>query len=433
MSPGRLGRRALLAGLLGAGATGALERIPAGGTLRLEIPWRLDGVDPHDLHDPAAALLGPALFDTLYGAAGTGPFPSLAHTLPEARPDGALAIELRPQLLGSDGRRLTAADVAWSLERSRARGAAGVLAPFSTFRAAADRPAVVTRGPSTAALAEALTTPVTAIVTSRSTPARTDGTGAFRLEARPWGLELLRNVRAARGAAFLERVTVRAAGDLAAALRAFEAGDADLGWLGAGLHGRRKDAAPFEGPPLGWVVLRTGREAGAWSAPGIAQALADGVGADRLAPLGLREVANARNAAGWTGAPSALLVDEGSPHLLEIARTLAAALGRPGHAVTATGVPHGELAARRASGAYTLMLDFVRSLGDRAPEVQLALLTAERPALARRPPRVAPPTARDVARTLTLGVVGRLAVVGAVATRVRGIAGWSLGDVWVGG
>lgn len=76
------------------------------------------------------------------------------------------------------------------------------------------------------------------------------------------------------------------------------------------------------------------------------------------------------------------------------------------------------------------MLDFVRPLGPSPEETLLYLLTAGNPALARRPPRLTGQSVRDVARSLSLGVLGRLRVEGAVLPDVRALEPWQLGAVW---
>ena len=50
-------------------------------------------------------------------------------------------------------------------------------------------------------------------------------------------------------------------------------------------------------------------------------------------------------------------MDDASPHLVEIARTVAPILSRPGHEVTATPVARAEIARRRARGKATLAIE----------------------------------------------------------------------------
>jgi hypothetical protein len=124
------------------------------------------------------------------------------------------------------------------------------------------------------------------------------------------------------------------------------------------------------------------------------------------------------------------LVAAESAQLRQIAQALAAALSRSGNPVRDQPVPRAEFELRRSERRFALMLDFVRPLGSSAEATLLGLLTAENPALARRPPRLAGQSVRDLARTLSLGVIGRLRLVGAVLPDVRALEQWQLGAVF---
>jgi len=89
-----------------------------------------------------------------------------------------------------------------------------------------------------------------------------------------------------------------------------------------------------------------------------------------------------------------------------------------------------ELAERRSSGRYALMLDFVRALGPPGRTTLLALLAAANPALAARPPHAPSDDPVDLARTLPLGVVGALRVTGAHVAGLDGLQTWQLGNVY---
>jgi hypothetical protein len=121
-------------------------------------------------------------------------------------------------------------------------------------------------------------------------------------------------------------------------------------------------------------------------------------------------------------------VADDAPQLRLAAETLASALSRPGHELRAVALPRAECARRRASGDFALLVDFVRVIGPRGPLTQLALLSAENPELAKRPPRLTDFSPRAIARGLSLGVVGELWVEGAHAPAFRGLSGWQLGD-----
>jgi peptide/nickel transport system substrate-binding protein len=395
---------------LSPGQARALGRIPLKGALRLVVPWRLDTLDPHSLFDPVAAMFGHALCDTLYQLDERGrPYPVLAQALPEPSPRGA-RLRLRPNLATGAGRALSGHDVVFSLERAKSLGAAALLAGLSKAESSRSEPlTVVVPGAEPEPLARALSSPLTAIVPRGYSQTQPDGTGAFRARFARNELLLERNMRAARGPSYLERVEVSTAVDLADSLRAFEAGDADVSWLGTGLHRPRVGAVAYDAGLFGWMVLRTGRDLGAWGAPGVMQEVLDSIPAARVAHLGLRAPAAKPSGKAWAGPACDLLVLARSPYSLTVARTVAAVLGSPGHEVRVVEVPAPDVDRARSSQRFSLLLDFVRPLG---------------------PPRDAPGDVRLAARTLPLGVLGELHLDGAFAAHVRGLAGFQLGDAW---
>ena len=427
----RFGRRALALGLLSAFPALALGRKAYGGTLRLAVPWSVQRLDPHELDDPLAALFAAAICDPLYALDSTGrPYPALAEALPEPTAQGA-RVRLRAGLRSAKNQPLSAADLRASVERAQKRAGAALLADLAALRAVRGDPlALEFVGVNAATLGARLASPLAALLPRGYSPLEPDGTGAFQARLEPGRLLLLRNPNAARGAAFLDRVEVRAFSDLSDALRAFEAGNVDVGWLGSGLHRPRGGAVSFLGAAYGWAVLRTGRVRGGWGAPGVLQQLIDGVDPDRLRHSGLDGLpTTARPSAGWGGGPAEVLVADDAPQLALVARTLVTALSRPGHELTLVPTSRVELARRRVTRDFSLWVDFVRNLGPKGPMTQLALLAAVSPELAKKPPRIGDFDARAIARGLTLGVIGELWATGAQAPAFQGLAGWQLGDV----
>jgi len=426
-----LSRRAWLLAMGATATAAALGRTPFGGRLRLRLPWATNSIDPHALDDPTAALFGASIADPLYALDSQGrPYPTLARGLPEATTKGAV-VRLRPNLNTGRGRALDARDLLFSLRRARDRGAVALLSPLANpVPHPHDGWAVVFPGAEPLAVARALTSPLTALLPRGFSRLRPDGTGAFVATAGRKRLVLARNPTAARGPAYLDAIEVTAAADLADALRSFESGDSDLGWLGRGLHRPRPGSVPFNAGSLGWVVLRTGTEAGSWGAPGVAQQLLDRIGAAALSHLGLHGVPAPAGDPAWGGDPCDLLVANDAPHLAGIARTIAGLLTRPGHEIRAAERSRRNLEQRLQRSRFSLMLDFVRPLGPSSEDALLSLLTAADPALARRPPRLKGLAPRRVAQTLPLGVVGELRIEGAHMPRTQGLAGWDLGGVW---
>jgi peptide/nickel transport system substrate-binding protein len=439
-----LSRRAFLAGLVGVraallapGEAQAMGRTPLGGRLSFHVPWPTGALDPHDLRDPMAALFGAAVADPLFALDVNGaPFYALANSLP-TRENGETVVRLREGLRTARNVPLDAHDVIFSVERARARGAYAVMGdvPKPLLRKG-DPLAVVFGTADPQHLARALASPLLAILPRRFTPTAPDGTGAFRADVSSGGLVLTRNPLAARGAAFLDAVEVSPAEDLKTSLRAFEAERDDLGWLGMGLHDGRRGAVRFDLGRAAWVVLLCGPDAGPASLPGAAQRLADAIPPARLAHLGLGPLPPASGDPLWPGPPTDLLVDEASPHLVEVARAVVPVISNPGHEVSLKPVPRAEIARRRARGAATLAVELVRPLGNGPHHVMMALASAEDPArgrdVAKIPHHGPVVSARTLTGQLRAGVLGDVRVSGGVMpeyvlARSAGGEGWDLG------
>ena len=423
-------RRAFLA-TLGVSPLGhALGRTPHGGRLRLALPWPIQSLDPSLLGDGFAALFAGAVFDSLYGLdASQAPYPTLADGLPTKLAEGS-KLTLRPGLRSGSGRPLGAADVIASIARARARGAAGVLGEIDAPKPLpADPLSVVFPLSAPDAVARALASPLVPLVPRGFSPTAPDGTGAFRVELGRGRATFTRNPNAARGGAFLDSIEVSAVSDLAELLRGFEAGSSDVGWFGSGLYRAVKDAVPFEAPRYGFAVLLSGKAAGAWGAPGALQPLLDAVPAQQLAHLGLRALpAQASGSTRWGGPTTSIAVLSGAPQLLAVARALATTLATPGHDLMVAEKSAEELAGLRDTRQFGLMVDLVRA-GPTPREVELALRTAASPEAARRAPKTASLSPRDLGKQLALGVIGELSVHGARRAALVGLESWQLGGV----
>jgi len=441
-----IARRQLIAwgALLAAGAAlysrsaAALGRIPLDGKIAMTLPWPLDRVDPHDIADPGAALFGPALFEQLYALDAAGePFPTLAADAPVIETTRTV-IRLREGLVTAQGAPLDARDALFSIQRAKKGAAAawwGDLPAPLPHRS--DRRALVFATTDAARLARTLSSPLFALVPRTFDPAHPDGTGAMTAELGPSRMVLRRNGNAARGPSFLEAITVEQASDLSSSLRSFEGKLTDVGWLGAGLHGARPGAQSFDMGSVAWIVLQTGTEAGTWGGPGVAQSLLDGLAPERFQRFGLGSMPAPTGSAEWGGRPCELWVHEGSAFMGELGRTLSSLLSRPGHEVAVKAAPAVEMARRRAAGAFSLMLGIVRAFSVTGLGSHIALAAAIDPKnareLLRRPPRLATFDPRTVTRTLTLGVLGELRVMGAHAPDVHlarspTAEGWDLGS-----
>lgn len=426
----KLRRRCFLAASLTLAPAASMTRAKYGGKLRLKLPVALGALDPHAIDDLGSALFAEAVFDTLFALDASGAaFPALASMLPEVTPRG-VRVQLRPGLKTAHGKRLDGRDIVFSLQRSAASGGTAWLSSIPSpllDRAHTDSVLFATTDPNQ--LASVLAGPITAIVPRGFNRLRPDGTGAFSARLSSDGLTLVRNDLAARGPAFLDRITAAPATDLSDALRAFETGDVDIGWLGRGLHKPRSGAQSFDAGPLGWIVLHSGARANAWGRPGVAQELAEQLPPARFTHLGLRAMSAARPGQGWGGPAGQLLVDRASAQLVEIASIVASLLSRPGHELSVAPLGRTELRAARASRQFLLMLDFVRSLDRKAEDATSALYTAAAPELGRHPPRLRS-SAGVVARALPLGVIGEVHVYGAHLPSLVQLNDWDLAGCW---
>jgi peptide/nickel transport system substrate-binding protein len=412
----------------------ALGRTPVAGKLVFAVPWPVRSIDPHDLFDPAAALFGHTLFDPLFAVdAGGEPYPTLAAELPNAQGNKTI-LRLREGLVSAKGQPIGAGDVLFSIERARRAGALAWWGDLTMPEVREGDPlTLVFAATDPARLARTLSSPLLAVVPRGFDRSDPDGTGAMMAETSDTRLLLRRNPSAARGASFLDQITVEQAPDLSDSLRSFEGNLTDVGWLGSGLHAPRPGAAPFDMGSAGWIVLHTGAEAGTWGAPGTAQRLLDSLPPERLERFALGPVPPATAAGGWGGRPCELLIEEGSAYLDELARTLASLLSRPGHEVTPKTLSAGELARRRSTGNYSLLLGIARPFGRPGMATFIALAAAADPVAAleaaRRPPLLAGFAPRMLTRTLKLGVLGELRILGAHAPDVR-LARSTGGDGW---
>lgn len=400
----------------------------------MTLPWPVDRIDPHDVSDPCAALFAHALFDELYALDGSGePFATLAADLPTVEAGRAI-VRLREGLATARGTRLDARDLLFSVQRAR-KGAASAWwgdLPVPALHAK-DRLALVFATTDGAKLARTLASPFFALVPKNFDPARPDGTGAMLAEPAADRLVLRRNPAAARGPSYLDEIAIDQAADLSSSLRSFEGKLTDVGWLGSGLHGARPGAEAFDMGNIAWIVLQTGAEAGPWGGAGVAQRILDGVAPERFQRFGLGPLPAPIGSAEWGGRPCELWVRDGSAFMGELARTLASLLSRPGHEVAVRAAPAAEIAHRRTAGTFSLMLGIVRPFAPTPLGAHVALAAAIDPKNAveilRRPPRISTFDPRVVARTLPLGVLGEMRVMGAHAPDLH-LARSPAGEGW---
>jgi peptide/nickel transport system substrate-binding protein len=411
MSGARLSRRAFVAASLIASVARGKGRTPLGGKVTMHVPWPIGPIDPHRIDDPIAAIFGDALFDPLFTADGA---PALADGEPEMEGTSTVKVKLRLNLKTAREKPLGTKDAVWSIARARTMSARGLLSDIPVPRE--DGRTLYFAMKDAARLKTALSSPLVAMLPTGYDPTTGDGTGAFRYSVSGNTMTLTRNRFAARGPAFLDEVVVGAASDMSAGLVAFEAGSDDIGWLERGLHEPRAGSKSFDYGAAGWAVLYTGRDAGSWDAPGIAQRIADGIPYARLASLHPGNPWPPDAPQPWGGPPTTLIVRDDAPWLVAMANAIAAAITNPGHEVTVRPTPAAEIVAKRTSRLYGLMLDVVRNPTGGALGTSVLLATANDPSkagdLMAHPPKLGDVPARTLTRTLRLGVVGEIKVAG---------------------
>jgi peptide/nickel transport system substrate-binding protein len=389
----------------------------------MRLPYATSRIDPHDLFDPLAAVLGSAIADTAYGRDARGVvYPALADGFPFVE-NGQTAVRLRPGLISARGKAVGGRDLAWSVARARKAGAAALFAHITPWvQSDKNDPHIARFGDvDPKVLALLLTSPLTAVLPVGFDAAKPDGTGAFVGDPSARALVLRRNPFASRGPSNLEQVRVSRGHDLADSLKAFEAGADDVGWLGLGFYGSRPGARPFNYREVGWVVLVTGKSAGALHKPGVAQKLANAVPVESL-HVGLSARSGAGSQQAWSGGDAALVYDAGVPQLKEIADVVAAQLSSSGGTITPRPLGTDAVRRLRSTEAFSLALDVVRHPGPITMGPLLALSTAESVntgiAVAKKPPSKRLGAADTLTRNLHLGVLGGLRAEGGVIQAV---------------
>ncbi len=432
-----LSRRALLlaagAAALWPGSARGLGRTPLGGRLSFAVPWSLGSVDPHDLTDAGGALFGGALFDTLFVPdPKLGLRPALAESMPTQEPYGT-AVRLRPGLRSAAGKGLDARDVIASIQRARALGGAAALHALGEVSGHPKEPLTVVMRGAALSSARALSSPVAAITPRGFDPARPDGTGPFAATRSSGTLTLRRNAHASTGASFLDEIVVEQAADLKQSLRDFEAGRHDLGWLGSGLFGSRSGSVKFDLGAVGLLVVAATRESGTIAKAGALQRLLDLLPKARLGHLNLGALPEGSDSVAWDDTPIDVYADAASAHLVEVAKALSDVLSRPGHEVRVRRASASEILAKRRRGEPMLSCHALRPVAPGVAGEAISLATLDDPSrapdVAAKPPAGA--SAREVARSLRVGVLGELRLSGAIMptwhlARARG-SGWDLG------
>ena len=264
---GRTRLVAVALALATAGVARGESRVPFGGTLEMawfSAPTTLDPAEALGFSEVEAARL---IYDTPFRLDGEGkPVPHLALSL-EVEPGGRKArLEIRPGVQFHDGTALTAADVAASLSRARARVGGWVLGPIRTAQATSPTVIELTLTRKTPELAALLAAPAAAVTPRGREPGKLPiGSGPFAIEK--WGgagsreLTLIAFPRHFAGRPFLERIVTRSFGARQGESAAYERGAIGWSYRGAVAFPDRKPRFPtlsFLSPAVATVFVGFG-------------------------------------------------------------------------------------------------------------------------------------------------------------------------------
>ena len=403
------------------------------GKLKLVLPWPVRASIRTIRSIPTAALFAHAVFDQLYALDAAGePFPTLAADLPATEGGKrwcGCAKGCSPPRGGSSTHVMSSFRCNALVAASPPLG--GEICPPQHRTERSARGGVLDRR--RLRIAKTLSSPLFALVPRAFDPSSPDGTGAMtpQISGRACCSNAMRTPRAARRFSRRSRSTKRPIFPR----RCDRSRATSPTSVGSELGCTRLAPVPlrFDLGSVAWIVLQTGNEAGSWGAPGLAQRLLDGLAPEQLQHFGLGQLPAPSGNAEWGGKPCELLVQEGSAYLDELARTVSS----PAFASGSRGERQARAGARahrrRASGTYSLALGVVRPFAGPGIATLVALAAAVDPSsaleLMRSPPRLSTFSPRALTRTLRLGVLGELRVVGAHAPDVR-LAKSTAGEGW---
>lgn len=327
---------------------------------------------------------------------------------------GRSIIELRPHMQFSSGQPIDARAAVASLNRSQRLSATlktlGAAAVYGGTQLSLSLPHTESQ-----ALARLLSSSRAAILPANYSPESPEGCGAFLVTRSHGQLVLLRNGRAPRGAAFLDRITI-ATKSVADCLRDFEARRADVGFLGAGLHQDRQDSTGFRLSPFALAVVQPGT---LLKTPPPVGALHDALARVPAGPFSALGADRPRGTSkSWSGGGTSILVSQEDLWLGELARELALAWSKAESPVKVEPVTHRDYRDRLNSRRFELALRafcFDRSGASTATEELFALD-------GRAPPRGGRALRPfEAARQLQLGILGELSVRGAIRHGCAGL------------
>lgn len=263
---------------------------PTGATVRLSWPMPATKPDPFSLRDLSASLVGAALYVPLYARAVDG----------VVEPRGATGAphEVKTGTRVDLGAGLTASDAVASILAAKTAGARLWLHELPSPRVDGEHGIVFTGVTDLDLVMHKLASPLVRIARAPTKATTSFGeTGPFELVAKEGiaaaPIALRRRPKAtdaARAPATLrpiDRFELTGGVEIAEALRMFERGDSELGWLGDGLYFRRTSCRSMDLGALGYVALRAGSLAPSLKKPGALASRLQKIDRSRLAHLGL--------------------------------------------------------------------------------------------------------------------------------------------------
>ncbi|HLU66821.1 MAG TPA: ABC transporter substrate-binding protein [Kofleriaceae bacterium] len=254
-------------------------------------------LDPVAARSHAEVQVVSLLFDSLYRIDEGGRVtPHLAVGLPALSTDRRQArVRVRAGALFHDGKLVTAAAAAASLERLRRSAAGWLLAPVASIGHEGDE-VVLSLRRDTPELAELLAAPAASITPGGRAPGRSPvGSGPFSLARRPQGrgLELAAWERHFAGRPYADRLELRWFEGATAEARAYEIGALAMSFRGAVAftgHQPKYQTEVTSGPAVVMVYVGFGRAHGrAFADRDLRRALSLAIGRDSMRNIGTGE------------------------------------------------------------------------------------------------------------------------------------------------
>ena len=393
-----------------------------GGILRLSAPTPFTAPDPLRARTPFEAAIIDAVFDPLYRSDDAGTTEAVLAAGPPAISGSEVRIPLRTGVRTHDGRPLLPQDVLASLVRASRDATAGWLLGGFRFEGGAlaaslegDNTLLLHRSRDAGDVARALAARSLAIAVRRG-PGLLVGTGPFAWRSVENGARLVEFRPSPSISPFLEAVRIDSPLPRNRALRAFELGQLDLSFFGAGLYDRAGDVAVTTSRAAGQgaVLIARNTAASVWRDQGSWEAFSGAIDRTRLTRAGIRPADSLDPS--WrtpqrarrrvqSGGRIRVAIVAGDVFEQAVADALAGMLDAAGFTLVVEAVPLDRYDALVASGRYDVhIITVVPPRPGRQFRLGAALASLDRAADARRLLLTAPAAALELERTLAAGL-----------------------------